>query len=294
MAQFRYDTSGAWHKGNTHIHSLASDGAKTFAELAEMYANAGYDFLFRTDHWVASDAAADTEDYPLLWLDGIELGGPDGVGSSYHVVCLGTFTGITREMEFVEALEAARAQDGLLILAHPHWTGNSLEDALRWDFHAVEVYNLACWWLNGKGDGSVHWNWMLERLPGTLAFAADDAHIKPKNPCWNGAWIMVNATEGSPEAISAAIRSGNFYSSCGPEFHAIECNASTVSIRTSPVRFVRLVGPRNRGKRIGAFDGAPLTEATMEIPGDWAYAYLEIEDARGRRAWTNPLSVPDQ
>jgi len=70
---FRYDTSGAWYKGNAHIHSTASDGGKTFPELAQMYAGEGYDFLVRTDHWVASDAEADAEEYPLVWLDGSVL-----------------------------------------------------------------------------------------------------------------------------------------------------------------------------------------------------------------------------
>ena len=58
MPAFRYDTSGAWFKGNAHIHSTASDGGKTFPELAQMYAGEGYDFLARTDHWVASDVEA--------------------------------------------------------------------------------------------------------------------------------------------------------------------------------------------------------------------------------------------
>ena len=294
MPTFRYHKNGTWYKGNAHIHSTASDGGKTFLELAHMYADVGYDFLFRTDHWVSSDAQADGRGHPLLWLDGIELDGRDHGGSHYHVVCLGTFTGITREMGFVRALEAARAQGGLLILAHPHWMGNSLEDALRWGFHGVEVYNHVCHWLNGKGDGTVYWNAMLRRFPNTLAFAVDDAHIRPEHPGWNGGWIMVNAPELSPEAIWAAIRAGHFYASCGPEFHAIECesaerDAIRVTVRTSAVQFVRLVGPAHLGARIGSFDGKLLTEATLQVPLDWPYVYLEIEDAQGRRAWTNPL-----
>ena len=71
--RFRYDFSAKRLKGNTHLHSTASDGGKTFAELAALYASAGYDFLFRTDHWVFSDVSKDSERYPLLWLDGIEL-----------------------------------------------------------------------------------------------------------------------------------------------------------------------------------------------------------------------------
>ena len=288
MAAFRYETNGTWYKGNSHIHSTASDGGKTPTELAQMYADAGYHFLFRTDHWVSSHVEAEAEEYPLLWLDGIELDGFDHGGSPYHAICLGTFTGITHEMGFVAALEAARAQDGLLILAHPHWMGNSLEDALRWGFHGVEIYNHVCRWLNGKGDGTVYWNTMLERFPSTLAFAVDDAHIRPEHPGWNGGWIMVNAPNLSRQAIQAAIRAGNFYSTCGPEFHAIECDGTYVTVRTSPVQFARLVGPAYLGNRIGSFGGGLLREATFEIP-DWPYAYLEVEDDHGRRAWTNTL-----
>ena len=289
MPEFRYDTSHTWYKGNAHIHSTASDGGKTFAELAEMYADAGYDFLCRTDHWVASDAASDPADYPLVWLDGIELDGRDHGGSSYHVVCLGTFTGITRDLGFVGALEAARAQGGLLVLAHPHWMGNTLEDALRWGFHGVEIYNHVCHWLNGKSNGMAYWNAMLGRVPDTLAFAVDDAHTRPEHPGWNGGWIMVNAPECSREALDAVIRAGNFYSTCGPEIHALECDGTAIAVRTSPVQFFRLVGPASHGSRAGAFDGTLHTDAVLDVPADWPYVYLEIEDAQGRRAWTNPL-----
>jgi len=299
LSQFRYNVSGNWYKGNTHIHSTASDGGRTFAELAQMYAAQGYDFLCRTDHWVASNVAAeDAADdagcdagYPLLWLDGIELDGRDERDVYYHVVVLGTFTGVTREMGFGAALEATRAQDGLLILAHPQWTANTFDDALRWDFDGVEVYNHVCHWLNGKDDGRAYWNALLAQRPQTLGLACDDAHIRPEHPGWNGGWIVVNAPELVPTAITAAIRAGNFYSSTGPDFYTITCDGDTVAIQTSPVQFARLVGPAYLGARIGGFEGHLFTEATFELPPDWAYAYLEIEDAQGRRAWTNALQV---
>ncbi|RKY70031.1 MAG: hypothetical protein DRP97_04410 [Candidatus Latescibacterota bacterium] len=293
MRTFRYNTTGTWVKGNTHIHSTASDGGKTFEELTRMYAGAGYDFIFHTDHWVASDVEKETDESSLIRMDGIELDGKDHGGSQYHVVCLGTFTGLTPEMGFVAGLEAARAQGGFLILAHPHWMGNSMEDALRWGFHGVEVYNHVCHWLNGKSDGGVYWNAMLQRFPNTLAFAVDDAHILPEHPGWNGGWIMVNTPERSRGAIQGAIRTGNFYSTCGPEFHAIETDGTHVTVSVSPVRFVRLVGPTYAGNRIGSFDGKLVTEAAFEIPSEWPFAYLEVEDAQGRLAWTNPLFVTD-
>lgn len=289
--RFRYTTDGNWYKGNTHLHSTASDGGKTFSELARMYAGAGYDFLFRADHWVSSAVAVDNEDFPLLWLDGVELDGRDSGGAYYHVVCLGTFTGITREMGLLAAMASAREQSGLLILAHPQWTGNTSDEALRWNFDGVEVYNHVCHWLNGKGDGGAYWNAMLLRRPAVLGLACDDAHISPAHPGWNGGWIVVNAPELSRSAVTDAICAGNFYSSTGPDFRAITCEGSTVTIETSPVQFARLVGPAYLGKRTGSFEGQLFTEVVFELPHDWTYAYLEIEDAQGRRAWTNALQV---
>ena len=103
MPTFRYSLTGRWWKGNTHLHSTASDGGKSFAELAALYRGAGYDFLCRTDHWTASDAGADEAAYPLVWLDGIELDGADASGAEYHVVALGTFQGIERGLGLARA-----------------------------------------------------------------------------------------------------------------------------------------------------------------------------------------------
>jgi hypothetical protein len=259
-------------------------------ELAELYHGAGYDFLFRTDHWIASDAHSETGDCLLLWLDGIELDGVDSAGSAYHVVGLGAFQGLQRGMGLIQAMDAIRAQGGLLILAHPHWTGNTFADALRRRFDGVEIYNHVCRWLNGKGEGGPYWSVMLKEHPNTLAFAVDDAHLGPGDPAWNGGWVMVNAAECTPPAIYAALKNGNFYSTCGPTFETIALD-DQIFFRCSPVRFARLVGPGPVGLRAGALDGSLLTSAAFEIPQTWPYAYLEIEDESGRRAWTNPLFI---
>jgi hypothetical protein len=305
MSTFRYQTNGRWYKGNTHLHTTASDGWKTPTELAAMYHNAGYHFLFRTDHWVASDVMSDknkisSSDDPsseegsdsLLWLDGIELDGADSTGGVYHVVALGSFQNLPVEMGLEKAMQSARAQGGLLILAHPQWTGNTFEDARRWQFDGVEVYNNVCRWLNGKGDGSAYWNAMLDAFPNTLALASDDVHLGPKEDgCWNGGWVVANAAECTREAILAAIHTGNFYASCGPEIYSIEYDGEQVTLQCSPVQFARIVGPRWSGDRVGSFNGNQVTQAAFKVPQDWEYVYLELEDAQGRRAWTNPLFV---
>lgn len=289
VGRFRYDAGGRWYKGNTHIHTTRSDGGMTYAQVTELYAAAGYDFLVAADHWVVSDVAREPETAGLLWLDGVELDGRDETGALYHVVCLGKVTGIVREMGFGPALEAARQQGALLILAHPQWTGNTFDDALRWPFDGVEVYNHVCRWLNGKGEAGAYWNAMLRRRPNTLTFAVDDAHLRPEHPGWNGGWIMVNAAERTPEQIVSAIRRGNYYASTGPQIHAIRWDGRQVEVETSAVQFIRLVGPAYLGQRLGSFDGRRLTGARFTLPTEWSYVYLEIEDEQGRRAWTNTL-----
>jgi hypothetical protein len=286
---FRYDTSGQWFKGNTHIHSVASDGGKTFAELAALYASAGYDFLFRTDHWVCSNTAQDTETYPLLWLDGIELDGTDHTGSEFHVACLGLVEGIRREDGFEAGLQAARDQGALTILAHPHWCGNSLEDCLRWKFDGVEIYNHVCHWLNGKSGGMTHWDAALMQDPKTLGMAVDDAHLSGDHVGWNGGWLVVNAAACTTGAILEAIRRGNYYSSCGPQILSLAFDGEELQVETSPIRFARLVGPGPRGIKCATAEDALIDSFHVKVPTEWGYAYLEIEDMQGRRAWTNSL-----
>jgi hypothetical protein len=42
---------------------------------------------------------------------------------------------------------------------------------------------------------------------------------------------------------------------------------------------------------IHALGQKPIRQAEFELPRDWPYARLEIEDAAGKRAWSNPLWV---
>jgi hypothetical protein len=137
----------------------------------------------------------------------------------------------------------------------------------------------------------VHWDAFLRHNTNVLAFAVDDAHLRPEHPGWNGGWIVVNAEECSSQKIMTAICNGNFYSSCGPVIQSITFDSSMLYLATSPVRFVRLVGPNYLGDRLGSFDGSLLTEVKMAVPPDWGYVYVELEDQAGRRAWTNTLFI---
>src|SRR5512136_1587792 len=138
-ARFRYEGLTRWWKGNLHVHSTRSDGGKTPGELAALYAGAGYDFIVLTDHWVAGVPDDLPRPSPLTVLDGVELDSDGGTGAIFHVVCIGCRSGFSREMGFEAGMAEARRQGAVLVLAHPLWTGNSADDALRYGFDGVEV-----------------------------------------------------------------------------------------------------------------------------------------------------------
>jgi hypothetical protein len=288
--RYRYATSGQWYKGSLHLHTNRSDGHLSLSELVKKYAAAKFDFIAVTDHWCLPQFNGNRKTLPLLVIDGIELDGFDSAGVYFHVLALGASLQLpTTARNFVKALQAARSQGAFLIWAHPHWTGNSPEEGLRHNFQGMEIYNHSSHCENGSGYALWHWDRVLNRHPDFLGFATDDSHFIPERQYWKGGWIMVNAASCTREEILANIRAGNFYASQGPEFKTIEYSATTVKVETSPIAFARLIGARMAGSWIQATENEPLQQAEFQLPSDWPYARLEIEDADGKRAWSNPL-----
>ena len=288
--RFRYDCSGKWFKGNLHMHTSRSDGRLNLAEACAYYADHGYDFISITDHRIPFIGAELDEQLPIMILDGIELDGEDDQGSFYHVLCIGDVNGISGDMALMDAVEKARLQGTFLIWAHPHWSGNTVAEGLRHEFQGIEIYNHSCEMPIGKGYGAFHWDSILGQQPDMLGLATDDNHFFAGLPPQMGGWIMVNAPELSPEAIMASIRKGNFYSSSGPEFISIYIEkGNRVVAETSPIVHARLIGPATLGKWKAEVDKRSVTKTHFRIPDDWAFARLEIEDAIGKKAWSNPL-----
>ncbi len=297
--QNRYTGQDNWYKGNTHVHTTLSDGGKSPKEVITLYKDASYDFLAITDHWHAyhtdETASEETEEASnILILDGIEIDGRDDEGHYYHVVALGDFPEFSQLDPLSKNMSVLIANNAYLILAHPYWSGNRMEDVRKFPFHAIEIYNHVAYSLNGKSHALPYWDDTLRSRTDLFGIAADDAHFIPAHPGWKGGWIMVQAPRLTKEAIMQSLRNGRFYSTTGPEFLSIRTQGNVVSCETSPICKAWLVGEGYIGNRVMASEGESISRFSFTIEPESSLARspflrIEIEDAFGKRAWTNSL-----
>jgi hypothetical protein len=98
---------------------------------------------------------------------------------------------------------------------------------------------------------------------------------------------MVRAASLTPASIIAALKAGDFYASCGPEFTAVTLQNGRVDIVCSAVQRVILAADNHRSQHR---HGDGLTKASFDL-GDNLPAFFRIIiiDAQGRPAWTNAV-----
>jgi hypothetical protein len=268
--------------------------------LVRHYQWAGYDVLAITDHWVRT---VERSTRRLLVIPSTELNAVAS-GHDAHVLALGVEADPEPPDEFAplpDVVTWITQNAGVPFLAHTYWSGLRTGD---WEacegLAGIEVWNAGCELEIGRGDSSLHWDEALENGSMLTALATDDSH----HPGYDSgfAWTMVRAEDRSQEAVLHALRSGAFYSSTGPEIHAVERDGETVVVRCSPATSVTLVSSRYRGARANAGRlgypnastilerdaGGLITACRLEEPPLTPYGRIEVADGAGRRAWTNP------
>jgi hypothetical protein len=295
---------GIWLRCALHAHTTNSDGDLSPVDLVRHYDEAGFDVLAITDHWVRT-VEESTGD--LLVIPGTELDALRGDGRTYaHVLAVGVtadpeppaadFPGLEETVGWVR--EAA----GIPFLAHTYWSGlrpEEFEDC--GGLAGLEVFNAGCELEVGRGHAGLHWDEALERGRPLFGIATDDSHHPGQDS--GHAWVWARCGERSAGAVLAALDSGAFYSSTGPEIRALEGDDGMVEIECSPARSITLLSGRTKGARVNAGEGAYvysgevtqqdgdglITRARLTRPSGTPYGRIEVEDVHGRRAWTNPL-----
>jgi len=287
---------GRFFKGNLHTHSTRSDGARAPADVCALYRDAGYDFLALTDHFLARYDFPITDTRPwrtsrFTTILGAETHtGATELGEMWHLLAVGLppdFAPTPPDQTGPDLAARCAAAGAFVAIAHPAWYGLTMADAdTIAAAHAVEVYNHTSAVQSDRGDGWCMLDALLARRRRLLACATDDAHFRYAD--WFGGWVMVKAPSLDPDALVAALKAGRYYSTQGPDIHALSVGRDEVVVECSPATTIALLGRGSAEEAAfgDALRGARLPLARMKPGG---HARVVVIDAAAKRAWSNPL-----
>jgi hypothetical protein len=312
-AQPRAPEAARWYKGNTHTHTLNSDGDSTPDEVVRWYREHGYAFLVLTDHNFLTSVEAlnglHGADEQFLVIQGEEV--TDRFGDkSLHINGLDVRARVAPQggTSVVDVLQrnvdAIRKSGGIPHLNHPSFRWSITREELQQvrNNRLFEVFN-GHPQVNNLGGGGVPgmeeaWDAILSN--GTLLYgiAVDDAHTfkQPGNPDVAGpgrGWVVVRAARLEARAIVEALDRGEFYASTGVELTDYQASAARMIVTVKPTAYskyrIQFVG---RNGRILKEVGEPT--ATYDIRGDEGYLRARVIESNGRLAWCQPLMIQPQ
>ena len=300
------DNQKKFLKGGLHCHTTRSDGKLTPEEVLDYAKTKGYDFMAITDHQIYTlKQYAPEKD--IITIPGMEYSNDlvNGHGfRCYHTICLGPSeddgNGFYHDQRFPmgsapnsEAyqpwLDEIHSKNNLTILGHPEWSQTSAKyfESQEGNF-AMEIWNsknaISC----DYDTDAPYWDEILGQGKVWYGVATDDAHSI--NELCKG-WVMVKANKDL-NSILAALKNGEFYSSCGPEIYNFYVDEGKAIIDCSPVKRVRLHSDMHPIRSVDQTDGN-MTHAEFDIANFWAgpydYVRISITDKDGNKAWTNPI-----
>ncbi|GGG86761.1 phosphotransferase [Salipiger pallidus] len=299
-----FTAPGRFWRGNLHTHSTLSDGVLPPEEVCRRYKAEGYDFIALTDHLIGAFdyPLADTRpfrDKDFTTLIGAELhSGAMQNGELWHILAVGLpfgftppeapgFSPVPGQESGPEIAARARAAGAFVAVAHPQWSGMTLDDARSIKAaHAVEVYNHGCATGCDRADGFHTADLLLSEGRRLSLVATDDAHFS--EPDHFGGWVMVKAEANDPDLILEALKGGDFYSSQGPELRNVTVKEDSLTVTSSAVTTIIVQG---HGSAAVARHGQSMTQGAIPLTRFAGSPWLRVTiiDAAGRKAWSNPI-----
>ncbi len=127
---------------------------------------------------------------------------------------------------------------------------------------------------------------MLAKGKKLSLIATDDSHFRSDD--FFGGWIEVKAKNNTPEELLASLKEGSFYSSQGPKIYDLNIYKERLSIKSSPVNSVILLG--NGSSSLVKHDNS-MTSTEIKFPKAFKSPWIRIVivDDNGKKAWSNPI-----
>jgi len=303
-------TSATWYRGNTHTHTLNSDGDSTPEDVVRWYREHGYQFLVLTDHnfLTAVDAlnALHGADERFLVIKGEEVTDKfadkplhlNGLDVAELVMPQKGTSVVDTLQRNVDAIRKAR---GVPHINHPNFGWAITADELQQveNNKLFEIFN-GHPHVNNQGGGGITgleaaWDHILTSGQMLYGIAVDDAHVFKRPWDRNAArpgqgWVMVRAERLHPRALLEAMERGNFYASTGVELSELQTNEQeiAITIKEDPTAKYRIQFIGKGGKLLKEEITSP---ARYQIRGDEGYVRGRVLDSNGLMAWTQPVKV---
>jgi hypothetical protein len=154
--------------------------------------------------------------------------------------------------------------------------------------HALEIFNASAADDNDAAESAYMLNLLLAQGKRLTACATDDAHFVLNTRDRASGWVMVKSETLDPDALLAALKVGDYYSSSGPKIHDLVIEpGERLLLHCSPANRVFLIGGPAKYEMLGE---QGITEAEFDL-SSWTspYARVLVRDDAGRKAWTNPF-----
>ncbi|MFA9453909.1 MAG: CehA/McbA family metallohydrolase [Candidatus Aminicenantaceae bacterium] len=297
-----------WYKGNTHCHTLHSDGDEFPRRVIRWYRDHEYNFIVITDHNTITEVKyLDTDDRDdFILIQGEEVS-DSFKGTPVHLNALDTQKLIEPQhgASIVETLQnnvdAVRRAGAVPQINHPNWKWSFTHEEMSQltGVYLFELYNI-CYDCNNFGAGGRPgmeeiWDKILSKGVLMYGVASDDAHDYlgefsqfKSNP--GTGWIMVRADKLTPGAIVTALEKGDFYATVGVTLKDIRVSKNKYVVEIEPYRDLTYT------TCFTGRDGRILQEthgnrAEYRFTGDELYVRARVFESSGKFACTQPVFV---
>jgi len=169
----------------------------------------------------------------------------------------------------------------------------------------MEIFNNVVEIINRTGWSDVYYDMMLRNGHRLWAIAADDSHAGTEHPvitpvgtpysdCMGG-FVMIIANNLTHASIITALESGSFFACVGkngkaPQIHNMYIEDGIFYADFTPVKSVYLKNSSWHCPHKLSYN-EDITNVEFEINNDWSYIRLEIADANGHKALSNPYFI---
>ena len=297
-----------WYKGNTHTHTLNSDGDSTPDDVVRWYREHGYQFLVLTDHNHLTSVdglnALHGADEKFLIVKGEEV--TDRFGDkSLHINGLDVAHNVepqggTSVIDVLQRnVDAIRHAQGIPHINHPNFRWSITAEELKQvtNNKLFEIYN-GHPMTNNLGGGTVPgleevWDAILSSGIRLYGIAVDDAHTfkDPGNSAVAGpgrGWVVVRAAKLEARSLLEAMERGDFYASTGVELSDYQATAASMTVTVKKTAFskyrIQFIG--EGGKVLQEAHDSP---ATYTFTGREAYVRAKVIESNGAIAWCQPV-----